>query len=232
MQRYNFEVLMPGNKKPNRKGKKKQQTQRARSALGNLNQHKSEAEVGQALLKLQQFGNSFNELRVLLLGALDALQNMVDILEPEDMVSKEAPAIEQQFNQYLELIESKQQWMLALEEDVARWVHEVRQDKGLLQVVRQVPKMREQFVALSQESQLRREVFENVYRAMRLLAQYLAHLHAKAQQILAQQGPFGSAAEHDAALQAATKEAAFQMQNGDEAQMLSLQLNKLTFGFI
>lgn len=59
---------MPGNKKPNRKGKKKQQTQRARSAPCNLNKHKSDAEVVQTVLKLQQFGNSFDELRVLLLG--------------------------------------------------------------------------------------------------------------------------------------------------------------------
>ncbi|MBU3844090.1 MAG: hypothetical protein H9847_04355 [Candidatus Anaerobiospirillum pullicola] len=66
------------------------------------------------MLKLQQFGNSFDELRVLLLGAMDALQNMVDILDPDDLVSQKAPAIEQQFNQYLELLESKQHWLLAL----------------------------------------------------------------------------------------------------------------------
>ena len=110
------------------KGKKKQQTQRARSAPCNLNKHKSDAEVVQTVLKLQQFGNSFDELRVLLLGAMDALQNMVDILDPDDLVSQKAPAIEQQFNQYLELLESKQHWLLALEEEVALWVQEVRQD--------------------------------------------------------------------------------------------------------
>lgn len=210
---------MPGNKKPNRKGKKKQPP-RAHSVPRNLNHFKSKAEVAQTVQQMQHFADTLDEREEFIFSTMRALTKVVSCLKTEHLVSQEAPALEQRFHQCLELMESQKPQVFALEDKIAQWERELRKDNILLLAFECLPESREMFVLLTQHSEERIALFERVLSAMRLLAQYLAELHAKAQQIVAQQGPFGSAAEQDAALQAATKEVAFQLVKSGKVDLI------------
>lgn len=123
-QRYNAEISsMPGNKKPNRKGKKKQTSRSLgrHTQQGARLQHDISAQ--QTLLILKQLCADTDELKDILLRSLAASNALADVTADLESSDPHAvAAIKQEFDDCLRLMESKERWAYSLRTNFAHRV--------------------------------------------------------------------------------------------------------------